>query len=614
VLYIVIYRESVYYKTMSENTAETEIETKEEYRVLARKYRPQNFDDLRGQDVLVKTLKNAIDSGRIAHAFMLTGVRGVGKTTTARIIAKALNYTGADGTAGPTTGPTDDCSACQSIAEDRHPDVIEMDAASNTGVESIREILDGVRYAPSSARYKIYIIDEVHMLSKSAFNALLKTLEEPPEHVKFIFATTEIRKVPVTVLSRCQRFDLRRIEPDTLISLFSDICASEKAEIEEGALSMIARAADGSARDGLSILDQAISMAEGAVTADQVKSMLGLADQGLILDLFEAAVSGKTEEALDILDDLYNAGAEPMVVMQDMLDMSHVLTRLHTAKTPETLKGRFPDSELKRASEIAKSLSLPALAKSWQILLSGHQDVMQAPRPQAALEMIIIRLVYAANLPDPERLLKQLKDLQESGATMASVGLANQSAAAGGSTQAQKKTENLGHGNNSGGNGGGHAPVHSHVQGVAQASTQTKLAEQTQMIANGNLETLEDIVALFEQNKKMILASQMFHGLRLISLKGRRLEVALNEDVPQKMLGDMTTEIRKLTGHRDWVISIGDATKAGKTLGEIAAEKVKARMEEVINDPFIAQILTAFPQTEIRDIIEPIEKSEDEAP
>tara|TARA_R110002126_G_scaffold13118_1_gene56108 strand:+ start:354880 stop:356640 length:1761 start_codon:yes stop_codon:yes gene_type:complete len=584
--------------------AENNIEPNKEYRVLARKYRPQNFDDLRGQDVLVKTLKNAIDSGRIAHAFMLTGVRGVGKTTTARIIAKALNYTGADGKAGPTTGPTDDCETCRAIAEDRHPDVIEMDAASNTGVDNIREILDSVRYAPSSARYKIYIIDEVHMLSKSAFNALLKTLEEPPEHVKFIFATTEIRKVPVTVLSRCQRFDLRRIEPATLIELFSDICKQENTDVDDEAFAMIARAADGSARDGLSILDQSISMAEGAVTAEQVKSMLGLADQGRILDLFEAAVTGKTEDALDILDDLYNAGAEPMVVMQDMLDMSHVLTRLHTTKNPENLKGRFPESELTRAHEIASKLSLPALAKSWQILLAGHQDVMQAPRPQAALEMIVIRLVYAANLPDPDRLIKQLEALKKSGATMSTGAMSSDGGGAAHSTQmsaeAQKKTESL-----------AGRSMQSNVHGAGQAATQTKLAAQGQFVANANLQTLEDIVALFEQSKKMVLAGQIFHYVHLISFKGRRLEVALAEDVPARFVGEFTTEIRKLTGHRDWVISIGEMAKGQKTLATRAAEKVKIRLKEVMEDPFVSQILTAFPGTEIRNIIEPQEDEKD---
>ncbi|MGN7501831.1 MAG: DNA polymerase III subunit gamma/tau [Alphaproteobacteria bacterium] len=581
--------------------AETNTDKKEEYRVLARKYRPQNFDDLRGQDVLVRTLKNAIESGRIAHAFMLTGVRGVGKTTTARIIAKALNYTGADGKAGPTTGATDDCDICRAIAEDRHPDVIEMDAASNTGVENIREILDSVRYAPSSARYKIYIIDEVHMLSKSAFNALLKTLEEPPEHVKFIFATTEIRKVPVTVLSRCQRFDLRRIEPDTLIELFTDICKKEAAEIEDEALMMIARAADGSARDGLSILDQAISMAEGKVTADQVKSMLGLADQSHILDLFDAAVRGKTETALDILDDLYNAGAEPMVVMQDLLDISHILTRLSTAKDSTNLKGRFPESELKRAAELAQDLSLPALAKSWQILLAGHQDVMQAPRPQAALEMVIIRLVYAANLPDPDKLLKQLEEFKNSGAAMGTGHVGGAMPAHPTQMSAQKKTENS----------GGSGRVTSHVQGVTRAATKAQTANDPIAVANANLNSLEDIVALLEQNKKMILASQIYHNVHLISLKGRRLEIALEEDVSQKLAGDITTELRRITGHRDWVISIGDLSKGQKTLAQIATERVEARLQDVMAQPFVAKILELFPGTEIRDIIEPIEETED---
>ncbi len=595
---IVISTESLYKTYMAENTTDK----KEEYRVLARKYRPQNFDDLRGQDVLVRTLKNAIESGRIAHAFMLTGVRGVGKTTTARIIAKALNYTGADGKAGPTTGPTEDCDICRAIAADRHPDVIEMDAASNTGVENIREILDSVRYAPSSARYKIYIIDEVHMLSKSAFNALLKTLEEPPEHVKFIFATTEIRKVPVTVLSRCQRFDLRRIEPSTLMELFTDICQKEKAEIEDEALAMIARAADGSARDGLSILDQAISMADGKVTSEQVKSMLGLADQSCILDLFDAAVSGKTETALDILDDLYNAGAEPMVVMQDLLDMSHILTRLHTSKDSTNLKGRFPESELKRASELAQALSLPALAKSWQILLSGHQDVMHAPRPQAALEMVIIRLVYAANLPDPDKLLKQLEELKNSGEAYTGGHVGGGMPAHPTQMHAQKKTEF---------SGSGVGRVSSHVQGVTRAATKAQTSAQPVAVANANLNTLEDIVALLEQNKKMVLASQIYNNVHLISLKGRRLEIALAEDVSQKLAGEITTELRRITGHRDWVISIGDLAKGQKTLAKVAEERVEARLKDIMGQPFIAKLLDFFPGTEVRDIIEPIDDVED---
>ncbi|HEY8190602.1 MAG TPA: DNA polymerase III subunit gamma/tau, partial [Micavibrio sp.] len=307
-------------------------ETPSPYRVLARKYRPRNFDELIGQDALVRTLKNAIDSNRIAHGFMLTGVRGVGKTTTARIIARALNYTGPDGKSGPTAGPTDDCDICRAIAEDRHPDVIEMDAASHTKVEEMRQLLDGVRYAPVSARYKVYIIDEVHMLSDKAFNALLKTLEEPPPHVKFIFATTEIRKVPVTVLSRCQRFDLRRVEVPDLERHYKSICEKEHIAFEDEAIAMIARAADGSVRDGLSLLDQAMALGmESGVNAGLVQDMLGLADRGRVLDLLEHALKGNAAEALEKMNDLHRLGADPFVVMNDLLDLTHIATRLRVA-------------------------------------------------------------------------------------------------------------------------------------------------------------------------------------------------------------------------------------------------------------------------------------------
>jgi len=310
----------------------------EPYRVLARKYRPKNFDELIGQEALVRTLTNAIDSGRIAHAFMMTGVRGVGKTTTARIIAKALNYAGPDGKAGPTTGDTDDCPICQAITEDRHPDVIEMDAASRTGVDDIREILDGVRYAPTEARYKVYVIDEVHMLSKNAFNALLKTLEEPPEHVKFIFATTEIRKVPITVLSRCQRFDLRRVDVPTLAGHFENLCGKEGVKADEDAINMIARAADGSVRDGLSLLDQAIATGGDTITADQVQAMLGLGDKAQNLDLLEHALTGNMPEALEIMDALYAGGLDPVVLVQDLLDLTHVLTKLRAVPATKSMK------------------------------------------------------------------------------------------------------------------------------------------------------------------------------------------------------------------------------------------------------------------------------------
>src|ERR1700761_8388649 len=382
------------------------------YRVLARKYRPSTFTELIGQEAMVRTLSNAIATGRIAHAFILTGVRGVGKTTTARILARALNCVGSDGSGGSTAEPCGRCETCRAIAEDRHPDIMEMDAASRTGVDDIREIIDGVRYAPTEARYKIYIIDEVHMLSKNAFNALLKTLEEPPPHVKFIFATTEIRKVPITVLSRCQRFDLRRIDAEVLIEHFNRIAAAEAVTVEPDAMALIARAADGSARDGLSLMDQAIARGGGNVTADQVRDMLGLADRAVVLDLFEATMGGQPKEALDILGRLHAAGADPGTIVEDLLDLTHALTRLKLAPG-----GARADAEARRGGEVAGKLSMPVLTRTWQLLLKGMGEIQVAPNPHAAAEMIVLRLVYAADLPTPGDLVKQL---QANGAAQAS--------------------------------------------------------------------------------------------------------------------------------------------------------------------------------------------------
>lgn len=384
------------------------------YRVLARKYRPRHFDELIGQDALVRTLRNAIETGRIAHAFMLTGVRGVGKTTTARIIAKALNYTGPDGTAGPTTGPTDDCEVCRAITEDRHPDVIEMDAASNRGIDDIRQILDGVRYAPVSARYKVYIIDEVHMLTKESFNALLKTLEEPPAHVKFIFATTEIRKVPVTILSRCQRFDLKRVDVGTLSAHYQKICGLENVQAEDDAIAMIARAADGSVRDGLSLLDQAIALSHEAISVGQVRDMLGLADRSRILDMLEHSLRGACAPALTIMDDLARAGADALVIVQDLLELTHLLTRYRAVPAlRESDNAVSPDIKA-RLIPLCMEFSMPTLGRAWTLLLKGVNEIQSAPQQRAALEMLLIRLAYTSDLPDPGDLLKKSKAVRRS--------------------------------------------------------------------------------------------------------------------------------------------------------------------------------------------------------
>ncbi len=380
------------------------------YRVLARKYRPSSFDALIGQDAMVRTLGNAIAAGRLAHAFLLTGVRGVGKTSTARLIAKALNCIGIDGTGGPTIAPCDVCNNCIAIAESRHMDVLEMDAASRTGVDDVREIIESVRYAPVSARYKVYIIDEVHMLSKNAFNALLKTLEEPPPHVKFLFATTEIRKVPVTVLSRCQRFDLKRISTELLTDHFNKICLLENASVEAEALALIARAAEGSVRDGLSILDQAIAHGHGKVETVNVRDMLGLADRGQVLDLMAAILKGDAGSALDNLREQYNRGADPQTIISDLLEIVHAITRAHVAGT---LPAAAEEDERARMGEWAAKLAMPALQRLWQMLLKGLNDMQTAPSPIEAAEMVVLRLLYAADLPDPADLVKRLRNQPE---------------------------------------------------------------------------------------------------------------------------------------------------------------------------------------------------------
>ena len=536
------------------------------YRVLARKYRPQNFDELIGQDALVRTLKNAIDTGRIAHAFMLTGIRGTGKTTTARIIAKALNYTGPDGQTGPTTGPTDDCDICKAISEDRHPDVMEMDAASRTGVDDIREILDGVRYAPTSARYKVYIIDEVHMLSKAAFNALLKTLEEPPEHVKFIFATTEIRKVPVTVLSRCQRFDLRRIDGPTLADYYKTICEREEVKADDDALSLIARAADGSVRDGLSLLDQAISMSDGTVTGDQVKGMLGLADRARVLDLLERALEGKPDEALTICEELYNAGVDPAVLIQDMLDFVHVLTKFKASPKLQDDDKTMPADELSRTADLAAKLSMPTLGRAWQLLLKGLNEVHVAPNPRKAAEMIVIRLIYAAELPDPSDLVKKLKDSTHGVA-------ANAPAAAPSSVPAGATVQ---HGN------------------TAAALAPAPQAEAAPI---GDIESLEDVVAVLEANGEMILGSLVFHNVHQVAFKKGHLDIRPNENAPADLAQNLGRVLKTITGER-WMVSVS-GERGAPTLAEQVKAAAQKKIDDAKADPLVASVLEIFPDADV---------------
>ncbi|MBL1148218.1 MAG: DNA polymerase III subunit gamma/tau [Pseudomonadota bacterium] len=396
-------------ESKQESAANTDGKPDTPYLVLARKYRPRNFSELIGQDALVRTLQNAIAMNRIAHAFILTGVRGVGKTTTARIIALALNCIGKDEKSGITAEPCGECTHCKAIMEGRHVDVLEMDAASRTGVDDVRDIIDSVQYAPASARFKIFIIDEIHMLSKSAFNALLKTLEEPPPHVKFIFATTEINKVPVTILSRCQRFDLPRIDSNLLNDYFTELLGREKIEAEDEAVHMIARAADGSARDGLSLLDRAIALSDGKITAALVRDMLGLSDRNMIFDLLTALSEGNAENSFAIAEKLFTSGADPDQILKDLLDAVHLVSK--GKLVPESLKtGFLPETEKTRGLALADTLSVPALSRLWQILSKGREELKTAATPAQALDMVLIRTIYAAQMPLPSEIITALEN------------------------------------------------------------------------------------------------------------------------------------------------------------------------------------------------------------
>ncbi|MGZ5934018.1 MAG: DNA polymerase III subunit gamma/tau [Rhizomicrobium sp.] len=555
----------------------------EAYRVLARKYRPSDFTGLIGQEALVKTLSNAFATGRIAHAFMLTGVRGVGKTTTARIIARALNCIGPDGKRKePTIQPCGVCEPCIAIAESRHVDVQEMDAASNNGVEEVRQIIDAVRYAPASARYKVYILDEVHMLSKPAFHAILKTLEEPPPHVKFIFATTEIRKVPVTILSRCQRFDLRRIESSELIGLLASISEKEKVAISREALALIARAAEGSARDGLSLLDQAIAHGEnGEIGAGMVRDMLGLADRGRVLDLFEKVMGGRIAEALADLSNLYDHGADPLVVMQDLLEIVHFLTRVKVAPGAE---GFFDGSsgEAKRAAEMAGKLSVPSLTRAWQMLLKGLIEVRDATRPVAACEMALIRLSYAADLPPTDKLVRELLD----GESKPRGSLAP----AGGEG---RKTSDR-------------AFTDPNVEGVRAAasspagpSANAQRAPEPTMSAalQVSVRSLEDIAALAQANGAPVLKVHIENDIHLVHIEPGKIEFRPSARAPRTLAGDLSQKLKDWTGIR-WSVSI--AREGGApTLSEQKKSAKAAKFESATQEPMVREIFDRFPGAEI---------------
>ena len=527
------------------------------YRVLARKYRPVSFAGLIGQDAMVRTLTNAIAADRLAHAFILTGVRGVGKTTTARIIARALNCVGADGKGGPTAAPCGECEHCVAIGEDRHVDVLEMDAASRTGVDDVRELIDGVVYRPVTARYKIYIIDEVHMLSRNAFNALLKTLEEPPEHVKFIFATTEIRKVPVTVLSRCQRFDLRRVDAAALTAHFAAIAEREEAAIADAALRLIARAADGSVRDGLSLLDQAIAhCGAGAdeITEAVVRDMLGLADGGLIFDLFDALMKGEIGAALEIVDGLYDSGADPLVVLQDLLELCHWLTRLKVAPGDGD-SAAASETERVRGREMAGALSMPVLARAWQMLLKGLGETRTAPSAVQSLEMVLVRLAYAAELPSPADMVRSLKG------------------------------------------GGEPAPV---AAAAANGSEPARAAAPSEARAAAP-ESFEDVVALFAERKEALLHSHLTGDVHLVSFAPGHIEFRPGENAPADLARQVGRLLREWTGEQ-WIVSAeGDGAPA-PTLHAQKQAAEDARRKAAIDHPLVQAALESFPGATVESV------------
>jgi DNA polymerase-3 subunit gamma/tau len=561
------------------------------YRVLARKYRPANFDHLIGQEAMVRTVSNAFETGRIPQAWILTGVRGVGKTTTARILARALNYELPDGS---VTGPTIKMPSlgrhCQAIMESRHLDVLEMDAASHTGVGDVRQITDGVNYAPASARYKVYIIDEVHMLSTAAFNAFLKTLEEPPPHAKFIFATTEIRKVPITVLSRCQRFDLRRVDADVLIANLADIAAKEKVEAEPDALRMIARAAEGSVRDSLSLFDQAIAHAAGTVRADDVRQMLGLADRTRVIELFAALAGGDIEAAFREFRDQYDIGADPIVILSDLAEFVNFVTRVKVA--PATAEsGAYGETERLRGREFAAKLSMRVLSRMWQMLLKGITEAQAATRPALAAEMVLVRIAYAADLPTPDEALRAL----EGGGAPASTGGNGASPGRGApSSPARMEAAVASPRTSFAASPARSAPEASAMRQPAVLQAEPQSAPQLR------LATFPEIVALAGEKRDLSVKTALENDVRLVRVEDGRLEVALEPHASRSLVTELSRKLEQWTGRR-WTVIVSNAP-AQPTLRAQAQAQQNELENAVQADPRVQDVMAKWPGAKIEAV------------
>src|SRR5450432_1337253 len=561
------------------------------YRVLARKYRPSSFEDLIGQDAVVRTVSNAFETGRIPQAWILTGVRGVGKTTTARILARALNYELPDGSVkGPTIHMPKLGVHCQAIMESRHMDVLEMDAASHTGVDDVRQINDSVRYAPASARYKVYIIDEVHMLSKQAFNGLLKTLEEPPPHVKFVFATTEIRKVPVTVLSRCQRFDLRRVEADVLMKHLGNIAGKENVEVEPEALGIIARAAEGSVRDSLSLFDQAIAHAAGPVRADAVRQMLGLADRTRVIDLFESLARGDIASAFREFREQYDTGADPIVVLSDLAEFVNFVTRVKAV--PATADNvAFGETERVRARDFAAKLSMRVLSRMFQMLLKGITEVQAATRPAAAAEMVLVRIAYVADMPTPDEAIRMIEQNGGASSAVASSAASARATSASSSSAVSSLPTSTPRASSAARAGAEASARPQMIAPVPDAQTAPAALKIT---------TFPELVALAGEKRDLMTKAALEADVRLVRIEDGRLEVALERSAARTLINDLSRKLEQWTGRR-WTVIVSN--EAGQPTLRSQNEMVKNQRERAAeSDPRVQEVLARFPGAKVVEV------------